>query len=165
MRARGVELEANYAATRKLKLNLNASFNRAIYLDFPTIAADTSTGVLTNFAGRQLHGAPKVIVNAGFDYVTPVGKYDARVFVNESYRSGAYLNANLSPYTYQDAYSLVDGGVSFLTRDGKYELSVVGKNLGDKDYFTGANSYSGSGAVTRQPGYGRTYALVFRAKL
>lgn len=165
VRARGVELEANYAATRNLKFNLNASFNRAIYLDFPTTATDESTARIVNFAGRQLHGAPKVIVNAGFDYSRPVGKYNARVFVNESYRSGAYINANLSPYTWQEAYSIVDAGLSFLTQDGKYELSLVGRNLGDKDYFTGANSYSGSGAVTRQPGYDRTFAVVFRAKL
>jgi iron complex outermembrane receptor protein len=29
VRARGVELELNYAATRNLKLNLNASYNRS----------------------------------------------------------------------------------------------------------------------------------------
>lgn len=94
-----------------------------------------------------------------------MGKYNGRVFVNESYRSGTHINASLSPYTYQEAYSLVDGGLSLLTQDGKYELSLVGRNLGDKAYFTGANSYSGSGAVTRQQGYDRTVALVFRAKL
>lgn len=42
---------------------------------------------------------------------------------------------------------------------------MAGKNLLDKDYAAGANTYSGSKAVTRQPGYDRTVALVFRAKL
>ena len=96
VRARGVELEANYAATRNLKLNLNASFNRATYLDFSTTAPDTSTPQIINFAGRQLHGAPKVIVNVGLDYSHPIGKYAGRVFINDSYRSGTYLAANLS---------------------------------------------------------------------
>ena len=165
VRARGLELEANYAATRNLKLNSNASFNRAIYLDFPTTQPDSSTALAVNFAGRQLHGAPKVIVNAGVDYTLPLGSYLGRVFVNESYRSGSYLSATQSPLTWQKAYSLVDGGLSLLTANGKYEFSVVGKNLLDKDYATGANTYSGSNAVTRQPGYDRTVALVFRAKL
>jgi len=165
VRARGIELEANYAATRNLKLNLNASYNKAVYLDFSTTAPDTSVPVLVNFAGRQLHGAPKVIVNAGVDYSLPVGRYLGRVFLNNAYRSGSYLNASLSENTWQKAYSLADGGISFSTLDGKYELSLVGKNLFDKAYSTGANTFSGSGAITTQPGYDRTFAAVFRAKL
>jgi iron complex outermembrane receptor protein len=165
VRARGVELEANYAATRNLKLNLNASFNRATYLDFSTTAPDTAVVTLVNFAGRQLHGAPKVIVNAGFDYAHPVGAYLGRIFLNNSYRSATYLAASQSELTWQRAYSLTDGGVTFGTVDGRYELSLVAKNLFNKAYASGAGSYSGSGAVTIQPGYDRTFAAVFRAKL
>jgi iron complex outermembrane receptor protein len=165
VRARGLELEANYAATRDLKLNLNASYNEAKYLDFTTAAPDTSTPQLVNFSGRQLHGAPKTIVNAGFDYSHPVARYLGRLFVNSSYRSGTHLAASQSDLTWQAAYALLDAGISFATRDGKYELSLVGKNLGDKQYATGAGTFSGSGAVTLQPGYDRTFALVFRAKL
>ncbi|MEO7577045.1 MAG: TonB-dependent receptor [Massilia sp.] len=165
VRARGVEVEANYAATRNLKLNLNASYNKATYLDFSTTAPDTSVPIAVNFAGRQLHGAPKVIVNAGLDYSQPIGRYLGRVFLTDSFRSGAYLAANQSEYTYQHAYSLVDGGISFGTADGKYEFSIVGKNLTNKAYATGAGTFGGSGAVTTQPGYDRTFAAVFRAKL
>jgi iron complex outermembrane receptor protein len=165
VRARGVELEAGYAATRNLKLNLNASFNRATYLDFSTAAPDTAVTTIVNFAGRQLHGAPKVIVNAGFDYSQPVGRYLARLFVNDSYRSATYLASNQSEYTYQRGYSLIDGGISLATLNGRYELSLVAKNLSDKAYATGAGTFSGSSAVTIQPGYGRSLAAVFRARL
>lgn len=165
VRARGVELEANYAATRNLKLNLNASYNEATYLDFTTAAPDTSTPQQVNFAGRQLHGAPKTIVNAGADYAHPLGRYLGRVFVNTAYRSGTHLAASQSDFTWQRAYALTDAGISFGTQDGKYELSLVGKNLFDKEYATGAGTFSGSGAVTLQPGYDRTFAVVFRAKL
>lgn len=113
VRARGIEFEANYAATRRLKLNLNASFNRAVYLDYSTLAPDTSTAQLVNFAGRQLHGAPKVIVNAGLDYAHPVGSYQGRVFVHNAYRSATYLAASQSEQTFRDAYSLLDAGLVF----------------------------------------------------
>ncbi len=165
VRARGIEFEANYAATRNLKLNLNASYNQATYLDFTTTAPDTSVPQQVNFAGRQLHGAPKSIVNAGLDFTQPLGRYLGRVFVNHAYRSGTHLAASQSAYTWQRAYGLTDAGVSFGTRDGKYEWSLVGKNLFNKDYSTGAGSFSGSGAVTLQPGYDRTFAAVFRARL
>lgn len=165
VRARGLELEANYAATRNLKLNLNASYNRAIYLDFTTAAPDTSVTKVVNFAGRQLHGAPKVIVNAGLDYSHPLGSLLGRVFVNNSYRSGSYLASSQSEYTYQRAYSLTDAGISIGGLDGRYEFQVVAKNLFDKSYATGAGTYSSSGAVTVQPGYGRALAAVFRSRI
>jgi len=165
VRARGLELELNYAPSRGLKLNLNASYNRAVYLDFSTTAPDTSTTRLVNYAGRQLHGAPKFIVNAGIDGNRLVGRILLRGWLNDSFRSGSYLAASLSPTTWQPAYSLVEGGVSAGSADGKYELALTGRNLLDKAYVTGAGTFSGSGAVTAQPGYGRTLALVFRAHL
>jgi iron complex outermembrane recepter protein len=165
VRARGLELETLYVHSKNLKLNLNASYNRAIYLDFPTTAPDVSSTQLVNFAGRQLHGAPKVIVNWGVDYSHPLGKYLGHAFFNHSYRSGTYLAATQSEFTYQKAYSLVDGGVGIGTPDGLYEVSIYAKNLLDEEYATGANTFSSSGAVTAQPGYGRTFGVVFRAKL
>jgi len=165
VRARGLELEANFAATRNLKLNLNASYNRAIYLDFTTAATDTSVTRIVNFAGRQLHGAPKVIVNAGLDYSQPLGRLLGRVFINNAYRSGSYLASSQSEYTYQRAYSVTDAGISLGGLDGRYEFQVVAKNLFDKSYATGAGTYSSSGAVTVQPAYGRALAAVFRSRI
>jgi iron complex outermembrane receptor protein len=165
VRARGVELELNYAQSRDLRFNLNASYNRAIYLDFSTTAPDTSTTQLVNYAGRQLHGAPTWIVNAGVDGSHLFNRILVRGWLNESFRSGSYLAASLSPYTWQPAYSLLDGGVSVGTANGKYELALTGRNLLNKYYVTGAGTFSSSGAVTAQPGYDRTLALVFRAHL
>jgi iron complex outermembrane receptor protein len=165
VRARGLELEANFAATRNLNLNLNASYNRAIYLDFTTAAPDTSVTRIVNFAGRQLHGAPKVIVNAGLDYSQPLGRLLGRVFINNAYRSGSYLASSQSEYTYQRAYSVTDAGISIGGLDGRYEFQVVAKNLFDKSYATGSGTYSSSGAVTVQPAYGRALAAVFRSRI
>jgi iron complex outermembrane receptor protein len=165
VRARGVELELNYAHSRNLRLNLNASYNKAVYLDFSTTAPDTSTTTLVNYAGRQLHGAPKSIVNAGIDHTLPLGRFQVHTWLTDSFRSGTYLAASLSPQTWQGAYSLLDGGIAIATADNRYELAITGRNLRDKDYATGAGTFSSSGAVTKQPGYGRTLALVFRAKL
>jgi iron complex outermembrane receptor protein len=165
VRARGVELELNYAHSNNLKFNLNGSYNRATYLDFSTTAPDTSATTLVNYAGRQLHGAPTWVVNAGVDGSHLFGRILVRAWLNESFRSGSYLAASLSPTTWQPAYSVVDGGISFGSAKGKYELALTGRNLLNKAYVTGAGTYSSSGAVTAQPGYDRTLALVFRAHL
>lgn len=165
VRARGVEFEANYAASSDLRLNLNGAWNRAIYLDYPTVVPDASSTQLVNFAGRQLHGAPKITVNAGVDYTHAVGGYVLHAWVNDALRTGAYLAANQSANTWQGTYALLDGGVGLGTANGRYELAVTGRNLTDKYYNTGAGTFSGSGAVTAQPGYGRTLAVLLRAKL
>lgn len=165
VRARGVEVEANYAFSQNLRFNLNGAFNRAIYLDYSTSAPDTSTTQVVNYAGRQLHGAPKFTVNAGIDATRPLGNYALHGWLTESFRSGTYLAANLSQNTWQGAYSLVDGGLALATANGKYELALTGRNLLNKAYATGAASFSGSGAITSQPGYDRTFALVLRARL
>jgi len=164
VRARGVEFEANYAASRDLRLNLNGAYNRAIYLDYPTTVPDASSTQLVNFAGRQLHGAPKITLNAGIDASHAIGGFVLHAWLNDAFRSGAFLAANQSVNTWQGAYSLIDGGLGVATPDGKVELAFTGRNLANKYYVTGAGTFSGSGAVTAQPGYDRTFALVLRAK-
>lgn len=163
--AKGLELDLGYAVNSRLRLTASGSYNIATYDDFSTVQPDISTTQIVNYAGRQLHGAPKIILNTGFDYSQPIGGgYKLRLYANNGYRSGSYLNSNLSEYTYQKAYSLLDGGLGVGTQDGKYEVSLVGQNLLDKEYATGRGTYSSSGAVTYQPGWGRSLGLVFRAK-
>jgi iron complex outermembrane receptor protein len=166
VRARGIEFETAFAATPNFSLNLNGSYNDAVYTEFTTTAPDLSTNQLADYSGRQLHGAPKVTLNYGFDYNKPLGGgYAAHIYLTNSYRSGTYLASNQSKFTWQEGYTLTDGGIGIAKGNGKYELSLVGKNLFDKDYATGKGTYSGTGAITEQPGYGRTIGVVFRAKM
>jgi iron complex outermembrane receptor protein len=47
----------------------------------------------------------------------------------------------------------------------KYELTLIARNIFDKEFKTGAGTYGGRGAITEQPGLGRTIGLAFRAKI
>jgi len=164
--AQGVEIETAFAVTPNFRLNLNGAYNDAEYTDFTTTAPDVSTPTLVNLKGKQLHGAPKVTLNYGFDYTKPIGSgFAAKFFLNNSYRSGAYLASNQSENTWQGSYTLTDAGVGVQKENGKYELSLVARNLFDKDYATGKGTYGNSGAITEQPGYGRSVGIVFRAKM
>lgn len=164
--AKGIEIETAFAVTPNFRLNLNGAYNEAEYTDFSTTRPDVSSTQLVNLKGKQLHGAPKVTINYGFDYTKPVGAgFSAKFFLNNSYRSGTYLASNQSENTWQSAYTLTDGGIGVQKDNGKYELSLVARNLFDKHYATGKGTYSGSGAITEQPGLGRTVGVVFRAKM
>ncbi len=164
--ARGLEFETAFAVTNGLRLNLNGAFNRAVYSEFTTTVPDISSTQIADYSGKQLHGAPKVILNYGVDYSKAFGAgYALHLFLNNSYRSKTYLAANLSENTLQKAYNIVDGGIGIEKDQGKYELTLAVKNLLDEHYATGKATYSGTTAVTEQPGYERAFSLAFRAKL
>lgn len=166
VRARGIEFETAFAVTPNFRLNFNGAYNDAIYTEFTTTLPDISTTQLADYSGRQLHGAPKITLNYGFDYSKPIiAGYKAHFYLNNSYRSGTYLASSQSRYTYQDAYNITDGGIGIGKDNDKFELSLFAKNIFDTHYATGNGTYSSSGAVTEQPGYGRTLGLVFRTKL
>lgn len=164
--ARGLEFSSAFAVTPNLRLNLSGAYNDAYYKEFDSVTTDVANPTLVDFSGRQLHGAPKVTLSYGADYNYFFGAgYRAHFFINNAYRSGTYLGATQAASTYQDAYNLTDGGVGIGSANDKWEFSLIARNLFDKDYKTGASSFSSSGAITEQPGYGRTVGVAFRAKL
>jgi iron complex outermembrane receptor protein len=166
VRARGVEFETAFAVTPNLRFNLSGAYNDSYYEDYASVTTDTANPVLVDYSGRQLHGAPRVTLSYGADYNYFIGGgYRAHFFLNNAYRSGTYLSANQADSTYQDSYTLTDGGIGIGSASDKWEFSLIARNLFDKDYRTGASSYSSSGAISEQPGYGRTFGLAFRTKL
>lgn len=164
--ARGVEFTTAFAATPNLRLNLSGAYNDAYYKEFDSVTTDVATPVLVDFSGRQLHGAPRVTLSYGVDYNYFIGGgYRAHFFLNNAYRSGTYIGATQAASTYQDSYNLTDGGIGIGSAGDKWEFSLIARNLFDKDYKTGASSYSQTSPISEQPGYGRTFGLAFRTKL
>ena len=103
--------------------------------------------------------------NLGLNYQVPIGNYVGRGTLNNSYRSGTYLNANRAEATYEDAYWLTHLGLGLGTQDHKYELSLNVRNLFDKFYATSKGVYTGTGARSLQLGAPRFWELALRVKL
>lgn len=57
-----------------------------------------------------------------------------------AYKSSYYANAINSEPTEQDAYSLVNLGVTFATNDGKWMVAAMGRNLTDEQYISAGYS-------------------------
>jgi len=164
--ARGIEFETAFAVTPGLSVNLAGAYNRATYDEFFTTVPDISDTKIADYSGKQLHGAPKVTLTYGFDWTHQLGNgYAFNLFLNNAYRSDAYLIPSQSENSLQEAYNVTDGGIGLDRGNGKYKLTLIVKNLFDEDYKTGAATYSGANAVTEQPGYGRAFSLAFRANL
>jgi iron complex outermembrane receptor protein len=162
--AKGIEFETAFAVTPGLSINFSGAYNRATYDEFFTTVPDISATRLADYSGKQLHGAPKVTLAYGLDYTHSLGNgYGLNFFLTNAYRSDAYLQPSQSEYTLQKAYNVTDGGIALDRANGKYRFSLIVKNIFDEAYKTGGNTYSGTNAVTEQPGYGRAVSVVFRS--
>ncbi|MFU8787450.1 MAG: TonB-dependent receptor [Methylobacter sp.] len=170
---RGIELETNWQAAQGLSFFLNGSFNHAVYTDFsnaPCPAELNAGGQPCDQTGKQIPNAPKFTANYGVDYRVPLGfgkwndfGLEWHAFLVDSYKSRANFNSNLSSSGVQTAYHVTDGGIGVGTKNGKYSLNLVGRNIFDTAYLTNAGQYSPTGGATGTYGDGRYYGAHFRA--
>lgn len=170
---RGIELETNWQATQGLSFFLNGSFNHAVYTDFknaPCPPELNAGGRACDQTGLQIPNAPKFTANYGVDYRVPLGfgkwndfGLEWHAFLVDSYKSTANFNANLSSSGIQSAYHVTDGGIGVGTKNGKYSLNLVGRNIFDTAYLTNAGQYSPTSAANGSYGDGRYYGAHFRA--
>lgn len=169
---RGVELETNWQATQGLNFFLNGSFNHAVYADFKNAPcpAEANTSAACDQTGSQIPNAPKFTANYGIDYRVPLGfgkwndhGLEWHAFLVDSFKSRANYNANLSSSGVQAAYHVTDGGIGIGTKNGKYSLNLVGRNIFDTIYLTNAGQYSSTGGANGTYGDGRYYGAHFRA--
>ncbi|WP_036244525.1 TonB-dependent receptor [Methylobacter tundripaludum] len=169
----GVELETNWNVTQGLNLFLNGSFNHAVYNDFKDAPCPAELGLTTNCdqSGQTIPNAPQFTANYGMDYKVPLGfgKFNDHglqwhAFLVDSYKSAANYNASLSASGKQDAYHVTDGGIGIGTKNGQYNLDLVGRNIFDTIYLTNAGQISTQSAASGTYGEARYYGVHFRAK-
>jgi len=164
---KGIELDSSWKAYEGLTLFFNGSYNHAVYTDFANAPCPAESGVNTpcDVTGKQIPNAPLFTANFGADYRFPLGVYglEGIVFLNDSYRSRANMNADLSPNGWQAAYHLTDGGIGVATLNGKYNLSLVARNIFDTDYLTNVGGLSGTSSVSGVQGEARYFGVNFRS--
>jgi iron complex outermembrane receptor protein len=177
VKATGVEFEAAYQATKALSFSASGAYNEAIYdsqwlvakaeidTSLPQYSGANIRNRFNDFNGEQLANAPLVTFNVGLNYQVPIGSYIARATLNDSYRSGTYLNANRAESTYQDAYSVLNVGLGVLTEDHKYELALNVRNALDQFYATSKGVYTSQAARSLALGAPRFWEVAVRVKL
>jgi iron complex outermembrane receptor protein len=169
---RGVELETSWDVTPGLNLFLNGSYNHAVYTDFRNAPCPPEANQpICDQTGQTLPNAPAFTANFGFDYRVPFGfgvgdDYGLQwhAFMVDSFKSSANYNASLSESGKQPAYHVTDGGIGLGTKNGKYNLDLVGRNIFDTIYLTNSSNWSSTGASTGTFGDARYYGVHFRAK-
>ncbi|MEG3176412.1 TonB-dependent receptor [Sphingomonas sp. RB3P16] len=141
VRSRGFEADFSLRATDHFTLTGGYTYNEGTIRAFscaPTLsAANLATCLAHN--GKPLPFAPKHKFNLGADWRLPVEDalpFTVRLGSQLSYSSRINFDLDQTPLAQQAPYALVDANITLGSKDGKYELSLIGKNLTDKYYVS-----------------------------
>jgi iron complex outermembrane recepter protein len=151
VRSKGLELDATWRATPDLTISGGYTFDDATIVSYNCAGAQTlynstpTTGNQQSLAkcllhnGRPLPFAPKNKFNVTGAYDVPVPKslpFDLKVSSTYTYTSTINFDLDQSDFARQKSYGLWDLQATFSTRDGRYRLAFIGKNLTNQYYTT-----------------------------
>ncbi|MGV7121306.1 TonB-dependent receptor [Sphingopyxis sp. 550A] len=169
---KGFELELSARPTTGMTTSLGFTFVDATIKKFVGISGG---GLPADFSGTRIPFAPKYQLSANFDYEFPVaGSVNGFFGAGANLRSdtisvvGGDTNApNAIPANKKlqgiDDYVLVDARVGVASADGRWRLSLYGKNIFNQYYWN--NAITSSDAIARFAGMPATYGVNLSLKL
>jgi iron complex outermembrane receptor protein len=170
VRSQGVELDGTFAAGGGIQLNAAAGYLDTKYTKYdgaPCFTGQTlAQGCVAgsqNVVGRQVAYAPKVSLSGGANWEGSVGSgLRLGLFADANYRSSHFVDIDLDPLTYQKGVVLVNGRVSLGSENDGWRFSLIGRNLFNQDYASGAADVPlFSRAMTLNHGLARTVKIQF----
>ncbi len=163
VRTKGVEFDFSYRTPlRGLSLYGAVSYEDGRYTDYqatcyrglPAPRCTTqvnrftrTTGLFQDLSGTELVRAPEWSGNIGADFVSqPIGGFKIGLSGNFTFSDSFFTDVLSAPGGRQRAYDLFDAGIRVIDKNDRFELALLGKNLGDTYYFTRSadNPFSGS---------------------
>ncbi|WP_010214658.1 TonB-dependent receptor [Sphingomonas sp. PAMC 26621] len=150
VRSRGVEMDFSWRPTDRISFNGGYTYNEGTIREFRCNAATLTPAQLATCVahnGKPLPFAPKHKFNIGGDWKLPVDDvlpFTVRLGSAIAYSSRINFDLDQTPLAQQAPYALVDANLTFATRDGRYEVALIGKNLTDK-YYTSFVTPAGNG--------------------
>jgi iron complex outermembrane receptor protein len=149
VRTQGAELEFLTKPSEKLTISGGVSYTDASIKCFNTpIATGSQTTVCasapiagapapTAVAGDPLPFAPKWKGNLTAEWRLPFATFDVIPSITGAYQSDSYADIGRRAALANrkiDAYGTIDATLAFVTKDDKFRLTIVGRNLTDQSY-------------------------------
>jgi iron complex outermembrane receptor protein len=159
---KGVEAELVVRPTRELTLTANGGYLHARYGKDQDPACTTfyQTGC---FFGQKWP-APTWNYTLGARYVMPTSMGDLSTNVNWSWQDDLVLVPDVPDYQLtgtQKAYGLLSARIGLNIDDWDAEIALFGRNLLDKEYYSGAIRFQALGFANGFTGEPRTYGIQF----
>ncbi len=155
VRIYGLEVDGAYNGLRNTSIRFSGAYTVAKYKQFlhsplpvevePPPSGSPASAFYQDVSGQYLTGAPRYTFNIGPEYRAPVwGDKVWHTSFNAAFQSGYNSDANLSSYGWVKKRWLVDASIGLGRGDGKFDASVVVKNLFDDRTPQGVtwNSYT-----------------------
>lgn len=135
----GIEADFRWAVTERLKLSGAVALLDAEYDSFPgapcsatALLSQTCAGS-TDLAGKELPFSPKLSGFFSADYRAPLTSgMDFSVKVQATYSDDFALVLDLDEALFQRSYVKYDARLALSASDDRWEVALLGKNLGDK---------------------------------
>lgn len=135
------------------------SFRAGLGLLSTKIKSGTVSG--TDVSGNRLSNAPKLSFNAGIDLTLfDSGSGKLSLHPEMVYQTNQFFEVLNVPRLRQQGYALFSGHIDWESEDGRWNASIWGKNLTDKQYFTSrVDLLAGFGFDYNHVGAPRTYGI------
>lgn len=158
----GVEAELQAQPIDGLMLSIAATYVDTKIQKFVGFDLAT-TSTPTDLSGSHYSNTPAFTAVADIQYNFSIGNgIEAFIGASSQSASEAYSSFTESAQTKMRPYTLIDLRAGIEAEDGRWRLSIWGKNVTDKYYWTGV--FRGTDQTTRQPSRPVTYGLSFEAK-
>ncbi len=142
---KGLELDMRWQATENLQLFSSMAYTDFEFLDyigqcFFGQAATAPDGLNCFYNGKTNEFVAPWVITAGGSYMRPVFNNLALHFGIDAYYSDAYFVApTLDPKQKQRSYYKVNSRIGIGQQDGSWDVSLIGKNILDKQILPYGN--------------------------
>lgn len=159
-RVTGAELQAVLRPVRGLTVNAGVTYVRSRIGDFTNF---DPFGIVKNFEGESFPNTPKWQWSVAADYEFPVAQ-GLNAFVGGNINGRSKTNGALgqNPILAIDGYHLVDLRAGLASANDRWRVSVWGRNVGDKYYWT--NAYKIADVSARFAGMPATYGATLSVR-
>jgi len=169
----GFELEGTWQATRHLRFGLGLAYVDATYDDFPgaqcvilpdhTLRDPDCVDGEENLAGERLERSPEWEANFTANWQSDLSdNMELLAYLAGYYSSDYFVRQDFDPHGRQKSYTKWDLRVALGFQQGRYEVGVTARNLGDE--HTIQHAYEILGDEFQNLGRGRSIMLdgIFR---
>lgn len=152
VKSEGMEASTKLRVTQNLRLGANVGILKTKYKSFPN-----GGGIGVDLSGQDVPDTPKLTAALTVDYGIPVpslgGKID--LFADYSHRDDTFQGTNVARLSNRD---LTNARASYTPSNGKWAVSLWGRNLGNSDYVIATGrDFLGNQFLTR--GVPRMYGV------
>ncbi len=168
----GAELEGTFLFDDSLEINLGVSILDAEYDSFTDRQGNNPDGSprVLNLSGNTLPNAPDLKINASASYFVDLADGNSlEFFAQFSHQSDVFYTQFNEPIVGQDGIAVIDARVTWTRADGRFAVSLLGKNLNEEEYFQNVVRFTstsdavadplGIGNALGYPAPGRSFAI------